>query len=234
MGKPLVGICQTTWYRAHSYYEVPWRGKWETELGGPTMGHGIHAMDFFLWLLGDWREVRAMMATLDRHIEVEDVSMAIVRFENGALGSIVNSVLSPRQESYLRFDFQKATAEVTGLYGYSNNDWRYTSADIPPSDNPLEYGTADLTVSPEMLAQWQTIPTDMATSHESQIAALLDSMERNERPLVSGAEARRTIEFITCLYKAAVTGQSVQRGSIKPDDPFYQRIYGTAPQQMKQ
>src|SRR5205814_3895037 len=103
LGKPLVGLCNTTWYRSHEYYAVPWRGKWSTELGGPTMIHGIHVMDLFLYLLGDWQEVRAMIGTLDRKINVEDVSMAMVRFENGVMGSIVNSILCPRQETHLRF-----------------------------------------------------------------------------------------------------------------------------------
>ncbi len=50
------------------------------------MGHGIHAMDLFLWLLGDWSEVSALTGTLDRDIEVEDVSLAMVRFKSQALG----------------------------------------------------------------------------------------------------------------------------------------------------
>ena len=113
IGRPLVGLCQTMWYRDLAYYQVPWRGKWVTEVGGPTVGHGIHLTDLFLWLMGDWHEMHAMHATLDRPIEVEDVSMAIVRFENAAMGSITNSVLSPRQESYLRLDFQRATVELS-------------------------------------------------------------------------------------------------------------------------
>lgn len=212
MGKPLVGICHTTWYRDHAYYQVPWRGKWATELGGPTMGHGIHAMDLFLWLLGEWREVSAMMDTLDREIEVEDVSMALVRFENGALGSIVNSVLSPRQESYLRFDFRKATVELRGM-SHANADWSYSI----PANAPYQ----------DSLESWRTIPTETPPSHQSQLTALLDSMERNERPLVSGAEARRTLEFITCLYESAATGEPVCRGSITQDDPFYHHVGGT-------
>ncbi len=217
MGRPLVSICQTTWYRTAQYYQVPWRGKWSTELGGVTMGHGIHAMDLLLWLMGDWREIRAMMGTLYHNIEVEDVSMAIVRFENGAMGSIVNSVLSPRQESYLRLDFEKATVELRHLYRYTNDDWRYS----------LPEGSTD----EELLTQWQTIPEDIPSSHGAQLTALLDCMERGERPLTSGPEARRTIEFLTSLYKAAITGEPVQRGSIQPDDPFYHHMCGPCPQE---
>ncbi|HLA45040.1 MAG TPA: Gfo/Idh/MocA family oxidoreductase, partial [Aggregatilineales bacterium] len=30
MGKLLVSVCHTLWYRTHEYYAAPWRGKWET------------------------------------------------------------------------------------------------------------------------------------------------------------------------------------------------------------
>jgi predicted dehydrogenase len=212
LGRPLVGLCQTTWYRDAAYYQVPWRGKWETELGGATMGQGIHAIDLFLWLLGDWREVRAMVGTLDRDIEVEDVSMATVLLENGAMGSVVNSVLSPRQRTHLRFDFQEATAEVDSLYGYSNADWRYS---IPDGASHAD-----------SLARWQRIPEEALSMHAGQVADLLDCIEEDRRPSTSGAGARRTLEFITGLYKAAMTGEPVLRGSIKKGDPFYHRLNG--------
>lgn len=211
LGRPLVGICQTTWFRNHAYYEVPWRGKWSTEGGGPTMGHGIHAMDLFLWLLGDWQEVSAMTGTLDRHIEVEDVSLAMVRFKNHTLGSIVNSILSPREETYLRFDFQRASVELTTLYGYTNKHWRFSQ---PSSDQ-------DATIQ----QQWQ-LTQDQPASHATQIAELLDSLDHGTAPLACTATVRPTIEFISGIYKSAATGQIVQQGSIVAGDPFYDHVSG--------
>lgn len=214
LGRSLVGICQTTWYRSQAYYDVPWRGKWATETGGTTMIHGIHEIDMMLWLLGDWREVRAMMGTLDRNIEVDDVMMGIVQLENNAMVSIINSALSPREETYLRLDFQKATVEVLHLYGYNNTNWKYTL----PGDSEDK----------DRLAEWQTIPDETPPSQTSQLKAFLAAMSRGERPPVSGEDVRRTMEFLTALYKAAITGQPVQRGSITPDDPFYHAMNGRA------
>ena len=51
-----------------------------------------------------------------------------VIFASGAAASIVNSVLSPREESYLRFDYEHGTVEVSHLYGYRDDDWRVTPA----------------------------------------------------------------------------------------------------------
>jgi predicted dehydrogenase len=208
LGRPLVGTCLTTWYRGAGYYDKPWRGRWDNELGGVSMGHGIHLMDLFLWLLGDWSEVSALIGTLDRPIEVEDVSVATVRFAGGALGSIVNSVLSPREESYLRLDFQRATVEVRTLYSYSNRDWTFTPAP----------GASD--------AVWR-VPADEASSHAAQLTSLLDSMDRDAAPPAGTADVRPTFDFLSSLYRSAADGRPVSRGDIVPGDPFYAHVAGT-------
>ena len=48
LGRPLVATCETLWFRPDDYFDVPWRGRWEVEGGGPTMGHGIHQFDLLL------------------------------------------------------------------------------------------------------------------------------------------------------------------------------------------
>lgn len=214
LGRPLVAVCNTMWYRDEAYYAMPWRGTWKSELGGPTMGHGIHAMDHLLHLLGEWTEVRAVAATLDRDVEVEDVSMALVRFSNGACASIVNSVLSPRQETYIRIDFQRATAELTHLYSYSRENWRFTPAE-PLSDEGL-------------MPAWQDAPADVPSTHGAQLCAMVDDLDHERRPLTSGPQARLTLDLLTSIYKSAFTNEVVERGSIKPGDPFYDAIHGNA------
>jgi predicted dehydrogenase len=208
LGRPLVAVCQTTWYRDDAYFAVPWRGEWATEGGGPTMGHGIHQMDLMLAVLGEWTEVRAMAGTLARDVRTEDVSMAVVRFANGAMASVVNSVLSPREESYLRFDFTEGTVELTHLYGYDNSNWRYTPA-------------PHVTTRP-----WQPSEPEVRSSHGAQLPYVLDAMARRERPPVSGRAGRETLELVTALYRSAFTGQPVRREQLGPDDPFYHRLDG--------
>ena len=128
LGRPLVATCETLWYRPAEYFDVPWRGRWEVEGGGPTMGHGIHQFDLLLAVLGPWRRLSAFAARQALPTDTEDVSMAVVEFENGALATVVNSLVSPRETSRLRFDFEHATVEVEHLYGYSDADWTFTPA----------------------------------------------------------------------------------------------------------
>lgn len=97
LGRPLVAVCHTLWYRPDDYFAVPWRGKWEIEGGGPTMGHGIHQFDLLLSVLGDWQEITAVAARLARPTATEDLSCALATFADGTVATVVNSLLSPRK-----------------------------------------------------------------------------------------------------------------------------------------
>lgn len=213
LGRPLVAHCQTTWYRDTGYYAVPWRGRWATEGGGPAMGHGIHQMDLLLDLLGSWREVRAMAGRLVHDVETEDVSTALVRFENGAMATVVNSVLSPDEVSRIRIDCERATVELTHLYGHSNDNWTITPAP----------GTPD-----EDAAAWRDFGADVPSSHLAQLRELVASMRAGERPRSSGADGRTSLELIAALYKSAFTDTTVRRGEIGPGDPYYTAMHGGA------
>ncbi|MFD5847405.1 Gfo/Idh/MocA family protein [Streptomyces chartreusis] len=214
MGRPLVAHCQTTWYRDTAYYAVPWRGRWGTEGGGPAMGHGIHQMDLLLDLLGPWSEVRAMAGRLVHDVETEDVSTALVRFANGAMATVVNSVLSPDEVSRIRIDCEHATVELTHLYGHRNDDWRITPArDVPAAE----------------AATWQDFGADVPSSHLEQLRELVASMRAGQRPRSSGEEGRTSLELIAALYKSAFTDATVRAGEIGPGDPFHSAMHGGAP-----
>ncbi|MFE2032018.1 Gfo/Idh/MocA family protein [Streptomyces scopuliridis] len=214
MGRPLVAHCQTTWYRDTAYYSVPWRGNWAGEGGGPAMGHGIHQMDLLLELLGPWTEVRAMAGRLVHDVETEDVSTALVRFESGALATVVNSVLSPDEVSRIRIDCERATVELTHLYGYTNDDWRITPA---PEVEAAE------------LARWRDLGEDVPSSHLAQLRSLVADLRAGRRPRASGADGRTSLELITALYKSAFTDTTVRAGEIGPGDPFHTALHGGAP-----
>lgn len=211
LGRPLVALCNTLWFRPHSYYEVPWRGRWDTEGGGPAMGHGIHQMDLLFEILGDWTEVTAKAEALDREVETEDVSFAIVRFENGAIASVVNSVLSPRETSYLRFDFQDATVELEHLYGYDNSSWTWT---------PAPHAAADDEERRRVVESWSP-EENIPSSHKQQLSELLDAMAAGERPRASGHDGRRTLEFISALYQSAETNRTIRREDLAAEGIYY-------------
>jgi predicted dehydrogenase len=211
LGRPLVAICHTTWFRDQAYFDVPWRGRWDTEGGGPTMGHGIHQMDMLLDVLGEWTEVSAVARTQARTMPTEDLSLAHVTFRNGAVASVVNSVLSPREESYLRFDFERATVEVTHLYGYGDADWRVTPAP----------GWQD-----EVLNGWKHAEHGTRSGHAAQFGHVLAALADGRRPPVGPAEARATMALVAGIYASAFTRSPVTPEQLAPGTPFYGQMNG--------
>lgn len=211
LGRPMTALCDTLWYRPDGYFEVPWRGNWEIEGGGPTMGHGIHQMDLLLSILGPWREVVAVAARRARPTATEDLSCAIVTFVDGTVATITNSLLSPRQTSYLRFDFEFATVEVSHLYGYGDDNWSVTPAP----------GHED-----EIAKAWRSGPSGQNSGHAAQIAAVLDALESGAPLPVTTAMARDTLDLVASIYASAFTGRAVRRGEIDHGSPFYYRMNG--------
>lgn len=211
LGKPLVGTASTTWYRDHAYYDVPWRGRWNTEIGGATAGHGIHIIDLLLSLMGPWTTVTGVAGTLDRDMEVEDTSMAIVEFSSGAMASLVTSVLCPREESLVRLDLQGGTLKLHHDYGVAPSGWSLTPRP----------GLSD-----DVLAAALPIPDDAPASHLTQLANLVDAFERGERPPTGVDQVRPTMELLAALYKSSSTGRPVKAGQIGLGDPFYDSMHG--------
>lgn len=211
LGEPMTAVCDTLWFRPDEYFAVPWRGTWEAEGGGPTMGHGIHQLDLLLSILGPWREVVAVAARRARPTETEDLSTAIVTFESGAVATAVNSLLSPRETSYLRFDLADATVELEHLYGYDDSNWRVTPA-------PGQAERVD--------AAWAEGPSGRGSGHRAQLTAIFDALENGAAPPVTFAEARSTLELVTACYASAFTREPIARGQLGPDSPFYHRMDG--------
>lgn len=211
LGRPLTAVCNTLWYRPDSYFDVPWRGDWRLEGGGPTMGHGIHQMDTMLSVLGPWSQVVAVAARRARPVATEDLTHAIVTLQNGAVVSVVNSVLSPRETSYLRFDFEFATVELEHLYGYSDASWQITAAP----------GYED-----RVAAAWAMGPTGKESSHAAQFAAIADALQDGHPIPVPLEQARATLELIAGIYASAFTGERVSAGEIGEGSPFYRSMAG--------
>lgn len=212
LGRPLAAMCHTLWFRPDEYFSAPWRGTWEAEGGGPTMGHGIHQVDLLLSVLGEWREVVAVAARQTKPTKTEDLSCAIVTFASGAVATVVNSLVSPKETSYLRFDFERATVQLEHLYGYTDDDWTVTPA--PGFRDAVD-------------AAWASGPRGWPSGHAAQFAAVLDALESNVDPPVTLPDARMTLELIAATYASAFTGRPVRRGEIGPESPFYQRMNGT-------
>ncbi len=199
LGRPLVALCQTLWHRTSEYYDVPWRGTWSSEGGGPTLGLAIHQLDLLGWLLGDWAEARGEFFRLERDIEAEDVGTGTVVFANGAVASVVTTVLAPRQASVLRIDTEFATIELEHLYGHDASHWRITPA--PGVD----------------ASGWELPADDVPSGHAALLAPVYAALRgEGEWPQTQAAPAR-SLELVTALYGSARLGRALTPADLVGD-----------------
>ena len=234
LGTPRVAVCETLWYRPDNYFLPEWRGNWVGEGGGPTLGHGIHQIDLLLHLLGPWETVDGRAARIARPVEFEDVSLAILTFSSGAVGTVVTSLLSPRELSRIRVDTTGGTLEVNHVYGYSDADWSWTPAPDATTaaslgrdpGRPNAGGTGHSGPAGNEDIWAASAGLDLPSNHAAQIDQLVDDMLAGRRHDTTLASARPTMEFITALYASSIEHETVHRRDLTPADRFYHSLNG--------
>ncbi|WP_137845505.1 Gfo/Idh/MocA family oxidoreductase [Microbacterium sp. 2FI] len=211
-GRPLLAQCQTLWFRDADYFAVPWRGKWQTEGGGTTLGHGIHQLDLLAYLLGDWSRVEGRLWRLARETETEDVSTATVVFAGGVVAQVVSSTLSPRETSSIRIDTEKATITVDHLYGHGHENWRITPA--PHVDEAAQAG-------------WALPDAEEHSDHAPLLRDVFDALLAGA-PLPPTADApARSLELVAAIYASAAADGAVVTPADLATHPTHRRGFAS-------
>lgn len=196
------------WWRGHSYYDLWWRGTWEKEGGGCTLNHAVHHIDMMLWMMGKPEEVQAIMSnTSHDNAEVEDLSIALLKYKNGALGQITSSVVHHGEEQQVVFQGKNARISAPWKVYASKSK----SNGFPEKNPELEKEIDDY---------YNSLPEQKYENHTPLIDDLLHALETGGKPLISGEDGRNTVELITAIYESSVSRKPVKLPLAK-DDPFY-------------
>lgn len=207
-GRILHAQVDSFWWRGHCYYDLWWRGTWEKEGGGCTLNHAVHHIDALLWMMGRPLELQAYMAnTAHDNAEIEDLSIAMLRFGNGVLGQVTSSVVHHGEEQQLIFQ---------GLNARISAPWRLTASASQPNGFP----TPDTELAARIQHFYEQLPDLAYEGHTGQIDNVLTALETGAPVLIDGASGRNTLEFIMAVYKSAALGETV-RFPLQADDPFY-------------
>lgn len=207
-GKILHAQVDSFWWRGHSYYDLWWRGTWEKEGGGPTLNHAVHHIDGLLWMLGRPSHVQAYMANVAHdNAEVEDLSIAMMKYPNGALGQLTSSVVHHGEEQ--QYIFQ-------GQYAQISAPWRVTASTSLPNGFP----DRDLELEEKIQKYYDELPDLPYEGHTGQIDNVLSAIEHGTPVLIDGEDGRSTLELIMSIYQSASMGENVQL-PLQKNDPFY-------------
>lgn len=108
------------WNRDNNYYlKSDWKGKKELD-GGILYTQFSHFIDLLIWLVGDIQEVLAFGDNFmhKKLVESEDTGAVILRFDNGAIGTINYTVNSygKNMEGSISVFGETGTVKVGGQY----------------------------------------------------------------------------------------------------------------------
>lgn len=199
----------SAWWRGMAYYDLWWRGTWESEGGGCTLNHAIHHIDLTLWLMGLPSQVTAMLANAQHeNAEVEDLSVAILRYGRG-LAQLTSSVVHHGEEQEI---------VVQGEFARISQPWRVAAELSRPNGFPAAGGNSELVHELNALAAAHvSLPHQ---GHTGQIGDVIAAIRERREPAIGGADGRNAVELVTAIYKAGIEREVVDL-PLTPDDPYY-------------
>jgi predicted dehydrogenase len=198
-GRLTLGSAYIKWWRTQQYYDSgAWRGTRDLDGGGALMNQSIHAIDMLQWFMGPVRSVSARSACLaHKRIEVEDVAAAVLQFRSGAVGVIEGSTAA--------YPGQLKRLEICGTSGSavleqdSLKQWQF--ADQTDADRAIRSRFAAGEAS-----GGQSDPKAISfVGHQRQFEDFVRALDGG-KPLVDGAEGRKSVELICAIYASAAAG----------------------------
>jgi UDP-N-acetyl-2-amino-2-deoxyglucuronate dehydrogenase len=192
LGRIVLGDLYMKFYRSQEYYDQGnWRGTWEMDGGGALMNQGIHGVDLLRYLMGPIKSVSAHARTLSRKIAVEDTAVAILEFQNGALGVIeATTSVYPGSTRHLEINGERGTIILE-----ENSIVRWDiEGQKPPEGVVVGHTAGDTSSNPGAFG---------VEGHVYQIADMVEAVINNRRPVVDGAEGRNALELILAAYQAS-------------------------------
>jgi predicted dehydrogenase len=193
---PFLSTIETSWRRDADYYEVQWRGKWATEMGGCCLTQALHAHDMLSYVNGPIKTVFAHLATRVNPIEVEDCAAISIGMENGSVATLSVTLGAAEELSRLRFMFSDLTVESRSAEPYrpGKDPWVFKGK-TPAIDAAIAAALADFVPALE--------------SFEGELALAHATITQGAPTPVSLHDARQSLELITAIYHSAETGAVV-------------------------
>ena len=193
------GSVHVRWNRNRDYYDqAPWRGTWAQD-GGCLMNQCIHGIDLLRWMMGD--EVEEVYGVTKQqfhdYLQCEDVGMAVVKFKNGAVGTIEGTTnVYPRNLEETMYLFgETGTVKLGGTSTNNIDVWDF--ADEGEADGRNK--------------GFQEVTSNVyGNGHTSLFADMIEAIERDRRPYVDAVAGRNALEMILAIYQSAAAGEPVK------------------------
>jgi len=181
------------WNRNYEYYNSSiWKGTKHLD-GGTLFTQFSHFIDLLYYLVGDIQEVDAFSNNFGHKetIEFEDTGVVILRFYNGAIGTINYTVNSyeKNMEGSITIFAEKGTVKIGGQY---LNELEYQNIEgikiegLPEGNPPNNYGQYFGSMS----------------NHDKVYQNVVDVLTNGGVIATNGFEGLKTVEIIDKIYRS--------------------------------
>ncbi|MEM1232817.1 MAG: Gfo/Idh/MocA family oxidoreductase [Pseudomonadota bacterium] len=182
--------------KPEEYFDQTWRRQ---KGAGPIFINLTHDLDLLRHLVGDIEDVSAFTSSAVRGFEVEDSAAILIRFENGALGTVTVSDTTPSPLSWeLTSAENPAYPHIPGAVAYS----------IGGTLGTLTLPDLTLWQHPGAQGWWEPLEgashaVSPADALDLQFDHFLDICRGAARPFVTAREGLKSLEVVEAVIAAA-------------------------------
>lgn len=199
-GRMFYGTAHVRWCRDWEYYSrAEWRGTWAQD-GGALMNQCIHNIDLLRWMMGG--EIETVVGMTDRlnheYIEAEDLGLALIKFKNGAYGIIegTTNIYPKNLEETLYIFGHKGTVKAGGSSVNRIEEWHFSDQLDNTADVINEFS--------------ENPPNVYGFGHTPLYADMIEAIEKDRKPYVTGEDGLAALELVLAIYKSAAEGKPVK------------------------
>ena len=131
------------------------------------------------------------------YLEAEDVGLAVVKFKNGAVGTIegTTNVYPKNLEETLYLFGEQGTVKIGGTSTNNIDVWQFADAEAGDTDKQgLQEATSNV----------------YGNGHTSLFADMMEAIEQNRKPYVDAVAGRNALEMVLAIYKSQKAGAPVK------------------------
>lgn len=195
-GKLTMSSAFLRYYRSKEYYESDdWRGTLKLDGGGALMNQGVHGVDMLDWFTGGIYSVTAVCERLHWDIEAEDTTAVLVKFKNGAIGTIECCTTAyPGMDTIFTFSGTEGNT-VLGDSGFY--EWNFMDKTLVKPETTGTLGGKNCAYN---LSNY---------GHITQIEDMAMAVLEDREPMVCGEDALRSVGIVLAIYESARTGKEI-------------------------
>jgi len=180
-------------YAARS--DNPWRGLKAQAGGGVVLMNTSHLLDAVSYITGLMvTSVSAEIGTLVADVEVEDMAAATLRFNNGAVGSLMAGahISGAHHEECFYIYGTQGQLRLPDPYGsdamqvYLKQDWGDLSAD-----------------------KWHSIPMESVPVYQRALEGFAQAVQLGECAPINAQDARNVLAVVLAMYRSAVERRTI-------------------------